>query len=720
MWLQTLVDFLLACTFMKQFFFLSILYLLCFPRTGHSQGADFVNVTAEQFPDLPPISFGAMAWGDYDADGRTDVIITGNSAGGTQSRLFRNTTDGFIDQTTLLPDLPSVFFAATAWGDYDNDGRLDLIYTGYTGSELVSILYHNTGTGFEDKSDLLPDLPDISLGAVAWGDYDNDGLLDLILTGSTPEEVDGDLIVKAVGILYHNTGTGFEDRSDLLPAVHGAYYSTVSWADYDNDGRLDLFITGNSGEVFISKLFRNTISGFVDQSNLLPDLPQVVSAAVAWGDYDNDGLLDLIISGRAFDFVNSIDFSTTKLYHNTGSGFEDQSVLLEGLEDQFYTYAAWADYDNDGRLDLMLTGQEDSDGLSKLYHNTTTGFVDQSDLLPELAELENYSVFWVDFDNDGKLDLMALGGLGSTFISNLYRNQAVITNTPPAAPEGLTSIANSNGKSVQLSWNPAEDDQTPQPGLSYNLYVSTTPGGQNILAPMADLASGFRRIVQTGSKQTNTFTINNLTPSTTYYWSVQAIDGAFAGSPFAETGSFQTETGLPVHLIQFTANGQETSVSLSWQTAEETNSAFFEIQRSSNAKVWTTLEKMAASGESTETRNYLFQDKNPLSGLNYYRLKMIDLDWSYAFSPIRKVIMEKVNLVFVYPNPASDRLYFTSSDLSDIQSASIVNGLGQKVFQTNKVAKEGIAIHNLKTGLYTVQVKKQDGTTQFQKVIVLR
>ena len=116
-------------------------------------------------------------------------------------------------------------------------------------------------------------------------------------------------------------------------------------------------------------------------------------------------------------------------------------------------------------------------------------------------------------------------------VNRLYHNQSLVVNTPPVAPNGLSRQVLSDSTSIKLNWKIATDAQTPSPGLNYNLYVSDSPGGQNVVGPMADQRSGYRRVVQLGNSQTTGYTLTGLTPGKKYYWSVQAIDGAFAGSP---------------------------------------------------------------------------------------------------------------------------------------------------------------------------------------------
>ena len=129
---------------------------------------------------------------------------------------------------------------------------------------------------------------------------------------------------------------------------------------------------------------------------------------------------------------------------------------------------------------------------------------------------------------------------GSTNASNgpasgvmrVYRNQNAVVNTPPGMPSGLTSVV--LGGNVTLSWNASADTQTASSGLTYNIYIGTSPGLVDMLSPMAEIYSGQRRLPARGPAQPGiSQTIKGLLPGT-YCWSVQAIDTAFAGSPFSK------------------------------------------------------------------------------------------------------------------------------------------------------------------------------------------
>ncbi|MEO6684783.1 MAG: T9SS type A sorting domain-containing protein [Dyadobacter sp.] len=180
------------------------------------------------------------------------------------------------------------------------------------------------------------------------------------------------------------------------------------------------------------------------------------------------------------------------------------------------------------------------------------------------------------------------------------------------------------------------------------------------------------------------------------------------------------EGGLPVNLVSFEANRNENQAFLKWSTSSETNSDFFAIERSVKGTVWETLDKVEASRKSTSLKTYSYLDTKPNTGENLYRLKMIDSDGSFAYSRIRSLSFGDAEQIILYPNPTSGRLYSTSPVSGNIESVRLVNVTGQVVAQFSEITKDGMPINHLATGMYSVQIKKTDGTTQFQKVIVVK
>jgi hypothetical protein len=493
-------------------------------RTNYGLDRVFTPRFGDIAAGLPGVRQGSVAWGDYDRDGRLDLLLTGATNvppapfGTAVSQVWRNTGAGF---SNINVGLPGVANGSVAWGDYDNDGQLDFLLTGSTtgnASGAIAQIWRNTGTGFVNINAGLPGVyGGTYVNSVAWGDYNNDGRLDILMTGLTAS-------TNPITQLWRNTPLGFVlDAGVILP---GLYESSVAWGDYDNDGWLDMVLTGLGATTYISELWRNTGSGF--SKITVPGLPQVGRSSVAWGDFDNDTRLDILLTGTSTMFQHS------DIWHNTGSGFS--RLFSFSLPFAGAGVTSWGDYDSDGGLDILVGGSSSPAGPGAWIYrsNRNNRFSDMGAGLPALYS--GASAGGV-YDNDGRLDLI-LTGLTSTnkLISEIRRNFGPETNRPPAAPSGFTvTVSNTI---ATFEWSPAGDTETPAAGLSYNLRIGTIPGGSDVLSPMSD-TSGVRHVARLGNAQLGLSAAFRFESGTPYYWSVQAVDSTFAGSPFAPESSFK-------------------------------------------------------------------------------------------------------------------------------------------------------------------------------------
>jgi hypothetical protein len=206
---------------------------------------------------------------------------------------------------------------------------------------------------------------------------------------------------------------------------------------------------------------------------------------------------------------------------------------------------AWGDYDSDGDLDLLLSGRVDTgDGVSEVYTNESGGVFAKDEAISwALTDVASSAAAWGDYDTDGDLDLVLTGYDGVGGSSVVYENTGGFTpNAPPAAPTSLTA-SSLTGTTATLAWDAPTDDTTPASGLNYTLRIGSTPGGQDVLAPMSlvgGTTDGQRLLAAHAPVQQTTWQVEGLAPVTTYYWSVQAVDHAFAGSVFAAEGGFTT------------------------------------------------------------------------------------------------------------------------------------------------------------------------------------
>ena len=347
---------------------------------------------------------------DFDGDGDHDIF-----AGG---RLLRNDPAGFADVTEdagLAGPAP----ADAAFGDYDNDGLLDL----YLARGASGALFRNTGDGIftEVTASLGLALP---AGAPLFLDYDHDGDLDLALASPT-----------SGAMLRNNLDGTFADVTALAGTGQPAASSvSAAFGDFDDDDDLD-FVVADPGGAF--RLYDNERSGRLAERAAERGVAAQGQGVASVGDYNNDGLLDILTAPRGGAGIT--------LWLNQGSGSfeadERPQALLSGAALLIVHDGVFVDFDNDGWLDIVLAGEStQGEGAVKLYHNAAAGrFDDVSHMMPPVPPLRRIAA--ADFGADGDLDLFASTADGSV---RLLRNDG--GNGNRYLKMQLVGLSNGSGK----------------------------------------------------------------------------------------------------------------------------------------------------------------------------------------------------------------------------------------------------------------------------------
>ncbi|MFH1159459.1 MAG: FG-GAP-like repeat-containing protein [bacterium] len=362
------------------------------------------------------------------------------------------------------------------------------------------------------------------MSSVAWGDYDQDGELDILMAGKH------DGLHSYTFILRNDGYNQFTDLGEHFPGLQSA---SVAWVDYNNDGKLDVMISGDSGGGMITQLYKQEDGKFTEVNP--GGFMGLSTGDTKWGDLDNDGDMDLILAG-----VDLFLDGYILLYENTGNDtFIEHFTLNNNIS---FTSLDLGDFNNDGWLDIILSGKIVGCGgtaATMLFRNEIfLNFTEMSTLIPGYKQGE---VCWGDFNNDGFTDLIFTGFDGYDVPNtHLYKNDAgsgiFTVNTPPELPPGLT--ATTSGSTVTISWGRATDAQPLSYGLSYNVFVGTSSGTGDIFSANSNLGTGLRYLATLGNtSQDTSWEIKGLEDGT-YYWSVQAIDNGFLGSVFSEEETF--------------------------------------------------------------------------------------------------------------------------------------------------------------------------------------
>lgn len=467
-----------------------------------------------------------LAWGDFDGDGRPDLLTVNRDT--RALRLWHNEGAGsFSASAADLTAAGEVTLVAA--GDLDGDGDLDIVTVGHDGK---AAWLRNDGDQF---AVLL--LPAGFLGAapeaLKVADADGDGSKDVVLVNTATSAI----MLK----VWRNLPSGFSlcESSFGSLALTSAGLSAVVFADQDADGRMDLEIACAASTPAPAVNFLRLL-GTADGSFVVASRPWHLGhlELLAWDDLTGDGLGDALVVQLGRPWV-TVFAGQPDHGHMAGATFEGP------LEN-----AAGGDLNGDGRTDLV---SYDGAAIRPLLNSSTSGWF-ALPMTVGVGTLEGIPAPLADMDDDGDLDLAALVfDRNSALVAGVIRNDQLVTNRPPGSVTSASHQVHADG-SVALRWSPAPDEEQTN-ALTYNLRMGTAPGSNDVWAAEA-LPDGRKLVPGPGNLGWRTsLMLKELKPGRTYYWNVQAVDASFAGGPFAPEQSFRlvgppefsgpTESSLP-------------------------------------------------------------------------------------------------------------------------------------------------------------------------------
>jgi len=195
---------------------------------------------------------------------------------------------------------------------------------------------------------------------------------------------------------------------------------------------------------------------------------------------------------------------------------------------------------------------------------------------------------------------------------------------------------------------------------------------------------------------------------------------AFNVSQFSPWTLSSSSSPLPVTLISFNAVKEENTALLTWATSEETNSDHFEIQHSTDGKNWEAVGTLASNGESNVKRTYSFRHTEPVDGPNFYRLKMVDRDNTFAFSRIVNLNFGSEVITTLYPNPVSDHMKINTTNWNQVKQVRIYDMLGRTIYDSGNQPTALVSLRNVAAGMYIVEISRLSGKVENSKIMVNR
>ena len=375
---------------------------------------------------------GGTAFLDYNNDGFQDIYLVNGADLSSltekqpeeieppRNALYRNNGDGTFTDVTMEAGVADTGYGmGCAVGDYDNDGFPDLYVTNFG----ANVFFRNNGDGTFTNVTKGTDTGDIRWGAsCAFVDYDNDGFLDLYVTNYVKYDIESDQVCMDKGVrvycdprlyegeldvLYHNNGDGtFTDVTESAGFSEATGRGlALAWGDYDDDGDMDIYIANDADQNF---LYRNNGDGtFTDVSltagvGFSEDGEAENGMGADFGDYDNDGRLDLV--------VTNFQGQTNTLYHNEGNGLFSDVSYASKIGTMSLSYLAWgvgfADYDNDGYQDLFIANGHLDENVQAF---NPTGFYEQPNQLFRNNRAGTFDEVGADSGSDMRLEKVSRG-----------------------------------------------------------------------------------------------------------------------------------------------------------------------------------------------------------------------------------------------------------------------------------------------------------------------
>lgn len=593
------------------------------------------------------------------------------------------------------------FGSTLAAGDVDKDGYDDLLIGNpcYNNGSSASFggygqasLYLGSSSGLSTTAawTVTGSSSTQMLGmGIALGDVNGDGYADAL--------VDSDGTIE----VYLGSSSGLS--SSPTSYLYSASFSNISLgnfaignvtnlkiADIDNDGDNDVLFTCNIGlasgtgtSLELAEIYYNTGSGLSQSPNWTINYNNsfdFYGYSADLGDVNKDGYLDVIVGAPGYSNGQAGE-GKTYVYMGSSSGPSTTAAwqIESNIVDEFFGAAVgFADLNKDGYDDAIVQ----SDSNTYIYSGSSSGLSTTATLIipsDSAGQLSLYhQLFTGDVNGDGYDDLAIGYPSGTGYANTGYYGKSVLY------------LGSSSGLDT-----PAAQTLFPPSYHSPFFFGSTYASGDFNGDGYDDIALG------------------------------DGDQGSYVGAAYVYMGA----TVVPVTLTEFTGRALAAHVALDWYTASEINTNYFEVLRSVNGVDYTSVGYVQASGNSSILRAYNFEDTNLPAGASgaYYRLKIMDFDGSFEYSPVRYVSLKTVKgLNRVYPNPATNTVSFNVNEslTGENLQFTISNANGTVVFNRELNAQtadqffaNGIDVSDFPNGVYVVCLKAANREPEYMKFV---
>ncbi len=497
---------------------LIFLFLCLFTLFGKNSFLSAQSFSVTDLTQAALLNASAIDAGDYDGDGDLDLLVRWNDAGDWKAEVLQNTsTTAVISFATTSVAIHNVS-GDCIWADFNNDGKLDIIASGFDGTQnFLSAFVNNAGT-FTTPTPISSDLAT----NLDWGDVDADGDHDLLVTKS----LESFLLTRTGPLTFSREAPEVFSENSIL-------------VDYDLDSDLDVIgdgIYSNYGHEFLEThhLFP-TAYGYYNRGR--------ITAMDLDGDGDRDFLRAEDTRARGTQFFQVVAYFNqfNTLQQNIFSRVEVESV--DDFTGPVFPIGA-GDFDNNGDIETIYVPNGNYSQYLLRFKEVKSQKITTIDLPPNSRFHSVGGYLVADLNGDQRLDILTTGGYVNTSTSESVRYAKSLrnlagANAKPTVPTNTNESI--QGSAVTLSWNKSTDATTPAPGITYNFYLRQ--GLDTLISPYATKSGKPRVHNIKGTSEANRFVIPELANNGSYDWAVQSRDAAGNYSAFSAERHFEFTGG---------------------------------------------------------------------------------------------------------------------------------------------------------------------------------